>query len=164
MRANKTTLAFLVSLAIALSGVIVVLAAFNEALTDSADEIRVAAISCAYLMAPYLMLGLLAFAFRRALMSASVAVLIGSLGVVSVGIWVLIDVLFLNQANAMAAVPLLFLPLWQLLGVGLTWLIARSIAEPKRTSDQRCANCGYKLRGLRSSRCPECGTLISPRK
>lgn len=163
MRANKTTLAFLVSLAIALSGVIVVLAAFNEAFADSADEIRVAAISCAYLMAPYLMLGLLAFAFRRAL-GASVAVLIGSLGVVSVGIWVLIDVLFLNQANAMAAVPLLFLPLWQLLGVGLTWLIARSIAEPKRTSDQRCASCGYNLRGLRSSRCPECGTLISPRK
>ena len=47
----------------------------------------------------------------------------------------------------------------EVIGAALGLLVGRYLfGKPDDDGETRCSKCGYNLRGLRDSRCPECGT------
>ena len=48
---------------------------------------------------------------------------------------------------------------WAYFGFVLDRLLAPSLAAPNR---RKCVKCGYRLRGLKEPRCPECRTPFDP--
>jgi len=100
----------------------------------------------------------------RAARARKTAVVIGAVMLVAFATYVQV-VIHLDRSSSTAAIGLLFVPIYStpvfLIGYGVSIAIAmmRGVFKPN-PFPPACRYCGYSLRGIESSHCPECGRPV----